>query len=186
MLVKRLMTRDPVACKTTDGVAEVARLMRSKGVGFVVALRGSKVAGIVTDRQLALRVVAEGSDPRDLKAQDVMTHDPATIRPDADLLEAIATMREAGVVRRLPVVDARGRLVGVLSLSDIAVILREIFDAFLLEETRHALTEARVPTGGKAVGKLARKRASGARSKRSSRELGEPAVAPRRIPAYSG
>jgi CBS domain-containing protein len=156
ILAQDIMTRKPLACSTTDNAREVARLMRDKGVGFVVVLRAGKVAGILTDRQLAVRVLAEEIDPRDVKAQDVMTHDPVAVRPDDDLPRVLEAMRGAGVVRRVPVVNANDELVGVVSISDISVVGKDILDAVMLEETRHALTEVRVPSGGKAAKQRAR------------------------------
>lgn len=156
MRIDELMTRDPVACEATDTAQDVARLMLEKGVGFVVVLDEGRVAGVVTDRDLAVGVMAEGLDADEVLARDLMTQSPARAREDDTLLSVVAKLRGAGVVRRLPVVNAQNELVGVVSLSDLAVVAKELLDAILLEETRHALHEAHVPTGGKELRKLSR------------------------------
>jgi CBS domain-containing protein len=148
MHVEHFMTKDPVACDVDASVGEVAGLMRDKGVGSVVVLQGGKVAGIVTDRQLVCNVLADGGDA-DGSIRDVMTPDPATLTLDDNLFSAIDTMRSAGVVRRVPVVNAEKELLGVVSIADIAVIAKDLVDAVLLEETHHALRETRMLTGAK-------------------------------------
>lgn len=146
------MTKDPVACSVNEPVEAVARLMRDKGVGCVVCLRDGRVAGLVTDRQLAVGVLAEGLGA-DTPVEDVMTPDPATVSLDDHLFGVVEKMREAGVVRRLPVVDGRQRLVGIVSISDISVIARDLIDAVMLEETHNATHEAKVLTGAKRIEK---------------------------------
>lgn len=149
MNVDRFMTRNPVVCDAADTVETVARLMRDAGVGFVIVTRNERVAGIVTDRALVTRVLARGSSGRAIPVDAVMTRNPATVTLEDDLFSVIDTLRSAGVARRVPVVTEAGRPIGVVSLSDVAVIAKRTVDAILLEETRHALKEARVPTGGR-------------------------------------
>ena len=146
------MTKDPVACNVNEPVEAVARLMRDKGVGCVVCLRDGRVAGIVTDRQLTLNVLAEGLAP-DTPVEDVMTPNPATVTLEDNVFSVVDTMRSAGVVRRLPVVDDEHRLLGLVSISDVAIIAQDLVDAVLLEETHNATKEARILTGGKRIGK---------------------------------
>jgi CBS domain-containing protein len=150
MHVEHFMTRDPVACSVNDPVDVVARLMRDKGIGYVVCLREGRVAGCVTDRQLALHVLAEGLPP-DAAVEEVMTANPATVGLEDNLFSVLDTMRSAGVVRRVPVVDAEGLLVGVVSISDVAVIAKDLIDGVLMEETHNAMKAAHVPTGGKRI-----------------------------------
>lgn len=149
MKVQDFMTTDPITCEWTDTAQSVAELMRDKGVGFVVVLREGRVAGVITDRQLAVGVLAEGLSADAIPAVDIMSDSPATVRPEDSVFALLDTLRSAGVVRRVPVVDADKRLVGVVSVSDVAVVAKDLIDALLLEETRHTLREARVPTGGK-------------------------------------
>lgn len=151
MRVEHFMTLNPIACEADDSVEDVARMMRDNGVGFVVVLRNRKVVGVVTDRQLTTKVLAEGWQPGTVRVDKVMTRQPATVALDDTLFTVIDTLRSAGVVRRVPVVSADKELVGVVSISDIAVIAQDLIDAVLLEDVRHALREVRAPTGGKAM-----------------------------------
>lgn len=150
------MTKNPVACDANEPVEGVARLMRDKGVGCVVVLRNGKVAGIVTDRQLTLNVLAEGLGA-DSPVEEVMTVDPACCTLEDNLFSVIDTMRSAGVVRRLPVVNANKELLGLVSISDVAVIAKDLIDGILLEETHHAMTEAHILTGAKRIVKEIRR-----------------------------
>lgn len=150
MHVEHFMTKNPVACDVNEPVEGVARLMRDKGVGSVIVLRSGKVAGIVTDRQLAIGVLGEGLDA-DAPVEEVMTKDPACLTLEDSVFSALDTMRSAGVVRRVPVVNANRELVGVVSISDIAVIAKDLLDGILLEETHHAMNEVKILTGAKRI-----------------------------------
>lgn len=152
MHVERFMTKDPIACNVNEPVEAVARLMRDKGVGCVVCLRDGRVAGIVTDRQLTVGVLAEGL-ASDTAVEDVMTPNPATVTLEDNVFSVVDTMRSAGVVRRLPVVDDERRLLGLVSISDVAIIAQDLVDAVLLEETHNSTKEAKVLTGAKRIGK---------------------------------
>lgn len=156
MHVEHFMTKDPVACNVNDPVEVVARLMRDKGIGSVVCLRNGRVAGIVTDRQLALGVLAEGL-PADTPVEDVMTANPATVDLHDNIFSVVDTFRSAGVVRRVPVLNDAQELVGVVSISDVAVVAKDLLDAVMLEETHHAMNEAKVLTGGKRMVKEIRR-----------------------------
>ncbi len=142
------MTRDPIACETDQSVMEVAELMREKCVGSVVVLQDGKVVGIVTDRQLACEGLTHGN-PSQLIIADVMTPHPACVTLKDNVFSVIDTLRSAGVVRRVPVVNADHELLGIVSLSDIAVMAKDLLDAVMLEETHHSLREARIQTGAK-------------------------------------
>jgi CBS domain-containing protein len=150
MHVERFMTKNPVACDANEPVEGVARLMRDKGVGCVVVLRNGKVAGLVTDRQLAVGIVAE-SLPLDTPVEDVMTADPACVTLDDNVFSVVDTLRSAGVVRRAPVVNATGELIGIVSISDVAVIAKDLVDAVLLDETHTAMEETHLLTGAKRI-----------------------------------
>lgn len=150
MHVEHFMTTNPVACDVGDSVETVARLMRDKGVGSVVVLQGGKVAGLVTDRQVAVRCVADGLGAG-ATVKDIMTENPATLSLDDNIFSAVDTLRSAGVVRRVPVVNTNRELLGVVSISDIAVIAKDLVDAVFLDATHNAMSEAHVLTGGKRV-----------------------------------
>ncbi|HTT11532.1 MAG TPA: CBS domain-containing protein [Burkholderiaceae bacterium] len=128
MRIGEICTREVVYCTRATAVAEAAQLMRNNHVGdlIVVDQRDGCLfpVGIVTDRDLVLEVLAENVDPATVKAGDVMGPDLATVRDTDVVYDAIATMRSKGI-RRLPVVDARGCLVGVLTADDVAEFLAE-------------------------------------------------------------
>jgi CBS domain-containing protein len=156
MNVEHIMTKNPITCERGAPCAEVAQQMRDKNVGSVIVLERGRVAGIVTDRQLAINCLAEGHDG-DQTVEHVMTEDPACCTLDDNVFSVIDTFRSAGMVRRVPVVNEDRQLLGVVSLSDVAVIGKDILDAILMDETHHALNEAHIMTGGKRVVKKIRR-----------------------------
>ncbi len=103
-------------------IAESAKLMKQKNVGSVVIIDDSKPVGILTDRDIAVRVVAEGKDPESTKVSEVMTENPETLNEDLGLFQALERMKEVGV-RRFPIVNDRGELVGIITLDDVLYIL---------------------------------------------------------------
>ncbi|RIQ17877.1 CBS domain-containing protein [Jiangella rhizosphaerae] len=114
------MTREVVAVPVAASVADAARAMRDHDIGDVLALDEGLVWGIVTDRDLVVRVLAEGMDPDATTVADVCSGDLVTVRPGDDAGRAVELMRSAAV-RRLPVVDDQGRPQGVVSLGDLAL-----------------------------------------------------------------
>lgn len=99
-------------------VEALAMRLEQASIGSVVIEKEMEPVGIVTDRDLALRVDARGRSPSALTAADVMTEDPVTVREDAPLLDVTRTMREHSV-RRLPVVSSDGTLVGIVTFDDL-------------------------------------------------------------------
>ena len=118
--VRELMNKQPIKLGGSTPVIEAARRMRDANVGAVIIEDGGKVAGIVTDRDIAIRVVAQGRDPNTIRLAEVCSKDLTTLSPDDDLDRAIEIMREKAV-RRIPVVDQRNVTVGILSLGDLAL-----------------------------------------------------------------
>ncbi|MGH9183219.1 MAG: CBS domain-containing protein [Acidimicrobiales bacterium] len=118
--IREIMTPGPRALRFDASVLDAARTMRDIGVGPVVVLKADgSVCGIVTDRDVTVRAVAEGRDPATTGLDEICSHDLTTIAPDDDADEAVRMMRERAI-RRLPVVEG-GRPVGIVSLGDLAV-----------------------------------------------------------------
>ena len=117
--VREVMTAKPLALQEGTTLVEAARAMRDHDVGDVVLLDDDQVTGIVTDRDITIRGVAEGMQPDETVLSQVASKKLVTVPPDASVEEAVSLMREHAV-RRLPVVEA-GRPVGIVSLGDLAV-----------------------------------------------------------------
>lgn len=136
MSVGRICVRSVDTADLSESVVVAARRMHTRKVGTLIVLDNAKEpVGLVTDRDLAVRVLAESLDPGQTSVGDVMTPHPHTIREDAPIEEALRIMR-AGRFRRIPVVDNQSKLVGLLSLDDILALLTEEFREIgkLLEE----------------------------------------------------
>ncbi|MFE1248520.1 CBS domain-containing protein [Streptomyces sp. NPDC058741] len=112
------MTPGVVAVRPDASLVEAALLMRSQNIGAVVVADGQDVIGVLTDRDITVRVVADGSDPMTVSARAVCTKDPVTVGPEDRVATAVTLMREHAV-RRLPVVE-NGLPVGIVSLGDVA------------------------------------------------------------------
>jgi CBS domain-containing protein len=121
MKCSEVMTDNPVCCLPADSVSQAARMMRREHVGPVPVIsdeRTRDLVGIITDRDLAIKVVAESRDPNQTTVGDVMTHAIVVCREDEDLSSALAAMK-AHQIRRIPVIDQGGRIVGIISQEDV-------------------------------------------------------------------
>ena len=116
--VEEIMTRDPRTVDIGDSLVDAAREMREGDIGNVIVTDGGRVAGIVTDRDIVVRAIAEGREPGSTTAGDVCISDPRTLEP-GESVEAAAQVMGENRIRRLPVVRD-GALVGVVSLGDLA------------------------------------------------------------------
>lgn len=114
--------RRVVTAGLDESVACAAQRMRDEHVGDVIVVHRDRPVGIVTDRDLVVRVLAAERDPDSLSVGDVMTRAPATVTEDSDVFEVLEQMHRTGA-RRMPVVDESGALVGVLALADIVAWL---------------------------------------------------------------
>jgi CBS domain-containing protein len=118
--IRQVMTTPPDAVRKTASLQEAARLMKTKDIGDVlVEDEQGLLAGIITDRDIAIRATAEGSDPKTTKVENAYTQDVTALAPTDTVHDAVRMMR-AQDVRRLPVVEG-GRAVGIVSLGDISV-----------------------------------------------------------------
>jgi CBS domain-containing protein len=119
---KDVMTKNPIGCLPDDSVVKAAQLMKDKDIGSVLVVEDEetrKLVGIVTDRDLALEIVAEGRDPQVTKVQDVMTYNVVTCRAEDSVQEVMDVMAEYQL-RRMPVVDHEDRVVGIIAQADVA------------------------------------------------------------------
>ena len=130
--VSEAMTADPVTISRSNSVIEAARLMESADVGSVPVVDGGTPVGILTDRDIAIRVVAHGMDPSGTQVGEIATAQPYYVHPEQDLDEALELMAYRKV-RRLPVVDD-GQLVGMLAQADVVHEAKEKKAAQVIEE----------------------------------------------------
>lgn len=118
--VNQVMTPDPACVRPEDLLIDAARAMSQGDFGAVVVVQnGGNVRGILTDRDIVIRAVAEGKDPATTEVREAFTTEPMTLAPDETLDEAVDALREAHV-RRLPVVDG-SEVVGIVSIGDLAL-----------------------------------------------------------------
>jgi CBS domain-containing protein len=117
--IRDLMTKNPCAIDSDKPVAHAAKMMRDEDVGLAPIVEGKKLVGTLTDRDIAIRVVAEGKDPQTTMVREVATTRLVTIDPNQDLDEALRLMAK-NQVRRLPVVEEDGRLAGIVAQADVA------------------------------------------------------------------
>ena len=111
--------REEVIAVTPDTpVIDVAKTMEQKNVGSVMVVEGDRAVGIITDRDLVVRIFAQGKSHEGLSARDVMTKDLVTLKDSTGIYEAIEQITDLGI-RRMPLVDDTGRLVGIITLDDI-------------------------------------------------------------------
>lgn len=122
--VRDLMVRDVVAIAPSTTLTEAARLMRDHNVGMLPVIVNARLAGVITDRDLVVRALANGADPALTVVGEVASADLICARPDAELEEAMEVMA-ACQVGRLPVVDDDNQLVGIVTLSSLALRSRE-------------------------------------------------------------
>ena len=117
--IRNLMTPNPLIVGSEDSIADAARAMRDQDIGTVVVEDGERVRGILTDRDIVVRAVADGRDPMSTTAGEIASTELAAVTPDADPLDAVHLMEDRAV-RRLLVVDG-DTTVGIVSMGDLAV-----------------------------------------------------------------
>ena len=140
MKAQDIMTKDPRTVTPETSVREAARLMKDADVGVVpvVDAGGSrKLVGVLTDRDIALRVVADGKDAASCRVRDVMSSHPRTAKAGDDV-DAVMSLMGREQVRRIPVVDDRGDLVGIVAQAD---VVREATDDRKAERTIEKISE---------------------------------------------
>jgi CBS domain-containing protein len=142
MNVQSIMTPDPACCTASTPLRDVARMMVDHDCGQIpVVDEAQRPIGVVTDRDIAVRVVAEGRDANQATAGDAMSSPARTVSVETSLKDCLCVM-EADQIRRVPVTDASGKLAGIVSLADIALANKPQATAELVREvsepdTRH-------------------------------------------------
>lgn len=118
-MIRDVMTPMPVALSPEQSIVEAARMMRDEGIGDVLVVEGEQLVGVVTDRDIVIRCLAEGADLDTATLRDACSADVLTVGPDSSTDEAVELMRD-NAVRRIPVVED-GRPVGIVSIGDLAI-----------------------------------------------------------------
>lgn len=117
--IRDVMTKDPQILPASASLVDAAKVMRDEDIGPVIVVENDRVVGIVTDRDIVVRAVAEDRSPSATTVGDVASRDLTTVSPGDAVEDAVRLMRE-GAVRRLPVVEG-GKPVGIVALGDLAV-----------------------------------------------------------------
>lgn len=143
MKVGATCRRSPIAIASTESITAAAQLMREQHVGFLVVYQLGddlrRPIGVLTDRDIIVGVIAKKVDPEALRVDDLMTRQPLVANDNEDLSDVLQAMRLAGI-RRVPVVDARGALVGVVSIDDVF----DIITGFMCDITGAVQNEQRM------------------------------------------
>jgi CBS domain-containing protein len=117
--VQDLMSSNPCSIDSEKSVAYAAKMMRDENVGLAPIVEGDRLVGTVTDRDIAIRAVAEGKDPESTTVKEIASRNLVTVEPQQNLDEALQLMAKHQV-RRLPVVKPGGQLVGIVAQADVA------------------------------------------------------------------
>jgi CBS domain-containing protein len=131
--VQELMTKNPRSIDADKSVTFAAKMLRDEDVGIAPIVEGDRLVGTVTDRDITIRVVAEGKDPESTKVKEIASINLVTVDPRQDLDEALKLMAKHQV-RRLPVIEEGGRLVGVVAQADVARNVDEKQTGWVVEE----------------------------------------------------
>jgi CBS domain-containing protein len=122
--IRDVMTPNPSAISRSASILDAAQLMRGNNIGDVIVLEDDRLFGILTDRDIVVRGLAERSDPKTIPVGEICSRDLTTIEPTAEptasVEQAVRLMREKAI-RRLPVVDESGDVMGIVSIGDVAV-----------------------------------------------------------------
>jgi len=118
MLIRDVMTGNPACCKPSDKLDSVAQLMFERDCGEIPVCDGTNLVGVITDRDITCRAVAAGLAPERVAVSEIMTRDVYSVLPD-EKLDAALDLMEKRMVRRLPVVDKNGAIIGIVSQTDL-------------------------------------------------------------------
>jgi CBS domain-containing protein len=167
MKVRDIMTTEVATAAPDTTLEEIATMMRDENVGSIPIVEDEELTGIVTDRDIVVRCIAEGKDPSEVTAEEVYSEELQTVEPDADVRQAADIMGRRQI-RRLPVVDD-GELVGIVALGDIAVKERgDAQSAEALEEISEGVKGGR--KGAQSAGTRGRQKSRGRGGERAFEE----------------
>ena len=141
--VHQVMTDSPRCVTPETPVSEAAKLMETEDIGSLPILDGDELTGMITDRDIVVRAIAKGKDPRGMPVREVASRELVTVHADDDLTDALQLMASQQV-RRLPVVDKNNRLVGVLAQADVAAAAKEKSVGEMVEEISKSPTGPRL------------------------------------------
>jgi CBS domain-containing protein len=151
MKVKDMMTKDPACCTSDTSLPEVARMMVDKDCGEIPVVdnhSSKQPIGVVTDRDIVCRTIANGLNPVDLTAADCMSKPIVTVKPEMSLEEACRLMEEK-LIRRVPVVNDRGSCVGILALADVALHTGKNVAGHIVREVSEPTSSASATSAGR-------------------------------------
>ncbi len=137
MKIKDIMTKEVACVDASSTAADAAKKMKDQNVGTVLVVQENQLKGLVTDRAITTKAVAEGKDPKSLPVTDIMTKDIVGCSEDDDVFDALKTMGQ-NRIRRMPVVNDQDHLVGIVSMSDIAEQMRSGIDSVFDELSKAA------------------------------------------------
>jgi len=146
MKVGDVMTRGVITAKASDTVQHVAEIMKENDISSVMVIEKGDGVGIVTERDILIKIVAESKDPRKVKLEDIMTSPLITIKPGSDIEEAARIMRDRDI-RRLIVADKNGKVIGILTEFDI-VRVEPALHTLVRARTKWELSEAQAAVEG--------------------------------------
>jgi CBS domain-containing protein len=118
--IRDIMTPSPHTIQASESVMGAAQIMRKSDIGDVIVVEGKRLFGILTDRDIVVRVLAEGRDPEATPVSDICSRELTTVRPTDSVGSVVRVMRDKAI-RRLPVVEETGEVIGIVSLGDVAV-----------------------------------------------------------------
>jgi len=113
--IREIMTPDPACVSEKDSIREVARIMAREDTGVVPVVEGKKIVGMITDRDIVVRLVAEGKDPANARVNEAMSKNVRAVKEDSSVNDVLDLMSRAQV-RRVPVVNDRDEIVGIISM----------------------------------------------------------------------
>jgi CBS domain-containing protein len=122
--VRDIMTANPACVSEKDSILEAARLMKREDTGVIPVVDGKKVIGMITDRDIVVRLVADGKNPGDCKVNEAMTKHVRVVREDDSVNDVLEVMKGANI-RRVPVCDSNDQIVGIVSMADLAIETNE-------------------------------------------------------------